>query len=129
MALTFSPGLAPARRLPSPSSRSSTSLRPRVGPGAAATYQRRRLVVLSSVVAVLAAGIVALGYGIADAGPDSPVTATSGRVVIVHSGDTLWTIARTVQPSGDPRALVARLERSRQRHGPLAVGERIALPG
>lgn len=58
------------------------------------------------------------------AGP-APVDA-SGPVVVVQQGDTLTSIARKLQPSGDIRALVERLAAA---HGPapLLAGERIDL--
>jgi hypothetical protein len=48
--------------------------------------------------------------------------------VVVHPGDTLWTIVTRLAPADDPRPLVDEL--SEARHGaPLQVGERIQLPG
>jgi hypothetical protein len=46
----------------------------------------------------------------------------------VQPGDTLWSIARSVQPAGDVRPLVHRLERAN--HGTrLRVGDRLLLNG
>jgi len=46
---------------------------------------------------------------------------------VVQPGDTLWTIARSLQPEGDIRPLVDDLAATR--HGrPLQPGERIELP-
>jgi hypothetical protein len=51
----------------------------------------------------------------------------TSRRVIVRPGDTLWSIARRVQPTGDLRPLVDKLDA--QRHGrALQVGETIVLP-
>jgi LysM repeat protein len=100
---------------------------------------RRRLVAVGVVVALL----VALGVLLGRAGgtPSLGTGETGQRVVegravplpvaskvyVVQSGDTLWRIARVLQPEGDVRPLVYQLERTR--HGaPLRVGERIALP-
>jgi hypothetical protein len=48
-------------------------------------------------------------------------------VWVVQPGDTLWAIARRVQPSGDIRPLVDAM--SAEVHGhPLQVGERLVLP-
>jgi hypothetical protein len=48
-------------------------------------------------------------------------------VWVVRPGDSLWSIAATVQPHGDIRPLVDRLVF--ETHGsPLFPGERIALP-
>lgn len=51
----------------------------------------------------------------------------AGQVYVVQPGETLWDIARRLQPSGDIRPLVDRLA---QAHGPgpLEIGERLALP-
>ncbi|MDQ3980451.1 MAG: LysM peptidoglycan-binding domain-containing protein, partial [Actinomycetota bacterium] len=63
--------------------------------------------------------------------PERPAPAASagrdGRVYVVQPGDTFWSIARRVDPTGDPRRLVDRLVAA---HGgpTLHVGERIPLP-
>jgi LysM repeat protein len=52
---------------------------------------------------------------------------STANVHIVQPGDTLWSIARRLQPEGDLRPLVDRLAMA---HGgaALQVGERIGLP-
>jgi LysM domain-containing protein len=58
------------------------------------------------------------------AGPMSPAAA---HVWIVEPGDTIWAIARHVQPSGDIRPLVDAL--SAEVHGqPLQIGQQLTLP-
>jgi LysM repeat protein len=48
-------------------------------------------------------------------------------VHVVVAGDSLWTIARALQPEGDVRPLVQQL--TELRHGrPLQLGEKIVLP-
>lgn len=116
-------------------------------------YWRRRLVVLVVVVGAFLAGgkaLEALGGGPLAAAevrsspssaavehPAPPADRTSAvRLVttpvrratyVVQSGDTLWTIARSLQPEGDIRPLVDDLAATR--HGrPLQPGERIELP-
>lgn len=46
---------------------------------------------------------------------------------VVRPGDTLWQIARALQPTGDVRPLVQRLAAGRA-GTPLLVGERLVLP-
>jgi hypothetical protein len=96
-------------------------------------YRRRRLVVgLLIAVLLLAAGAVLgrLGGGPLTAPESAPapaVAATPRLLHVVQPGDTLWVIARALQPTGDVRPLVERLQASR--HGQaLRVGETITLP-
>lgn len=58
-----------------------------------------------------------------------PAAASAGHVVthVVGPGDTLWSIARRVQPEGDVRPLVDGITRMRG-SGPLQVGEEITVP-
>ena len=106
----------------------------------AAAYRRRRLAALALVVgAVLLAraALVWLGGGPLTASEPAPprppaaVSAGADRAgapgYVVRPGDTLWTIARQLQPAGDVRPLVSRLSAARQ-GAPLEAGERITLP-
>lgn len=99
-------------------------------PRAEVVYRRRRLVAAVLTLSVLLGGRVAAD--LVDSGPlaaseqRQPVL-IGERVHIVQPGDTLWTIARSLQPTGDVRRMVDAL--AAQRHGAaLQVGERIALP-
>jgi hypothetical protein len=96
-------------------------------------YRRRRavaLLVFAGFVIALVTVLGRLGDGsVTVSGPSSgPVAQLVGSSVrVVAPGDTLWSIARQAQPSGDVRPLVEAL--SAARHGrPLQVGERISLP-
>ena len=100
-------------------------------PGAA-QFRRRRAVVVLVAVVLLGAGIGLGGLGGIPLSPPGP--APAGRIVpvaetsyVVGPGDTLWQIARALQPSGDVRPLVQRLAASRG-GAPLQVGERLVLP-
>jgi len=104
---------------------------------AARVYRRRRL-----AAAVLVTGAAALGaLGVGTAAEwlgGGPLTASepgisvsgaqlaSGATYVVGPGDTLWSIARRAQPTGDVRPLVQSLERSRG-GAPLRVGERLTF--
>ena len=106
--------------------------RPRVvgAPPAEVVYRRRRLVAAVLTLSVLLGGRAAADLAwsgpLAAPEPTQPVL-IGERVHIVQPGDTLWTIARSLQPTGDVRRLVDAL--AAQRHGAaLQVGERIALP-
>lgn len=113
----------------------------RVRPSAA-VYRRRRLAaaaVVATAVAAAALGLSALGGGsLTTSGVRSApavgveVETGSLRTVstmthVVAPGDTLWSIARSLQPEGDVRPLVDEMAASRGGR-PLQVGERIRLP-
>ncbi|MEY2417741.1 MAG: hypothetical protein QOG90_421 [Actinomycetota bacterium] len=101
-----------------------------------AVYRRRRIAVLLCAAAVIACGWMGL-HRLAGASGGGPLTAAGQPVsidatfashsrVIVQPGDTMWTLARRAQPTGDIRPLVASMEA--KRHGrPLQVGETIQI--
>ena len=106
----------------------------------AATYRRRRLVVAALFLGtLLTVGWVlgALGGGslAASEGGSSPardavvldLEPVSRSTYVVAPGDTLWSIARALQPEGDVRPVVDALAAARQGR-PLEVGETIVLP-
>jgi hypothetical protein len=92
-------------------------------------YWRRRVLVLAVLVLVVLAARAALG--VLGGGPLAAPGAPAGRsgpdaVYVVQTGDTWWSIARHLQPTGDVRALVDRLAAV---HGRAALqpGERLTL--
>jgi nucleoid-associated protein YgaU len=81
-----------------------------------AVYRRRRLAaaLLAALLVVVAwsaaTRVAALGGVPASAPERSPaVPAAASAEVLVRPGDTLWSIARRVQPEGDIRPLVRQL--------------------
>ncbi len=90
--------------------------------------------VLALLLVVVGAIIVGRG-GLADLAPAPPVTAASNpafsaaagssQVVTVRSGDTLWSIARRIRPTGDVRPLVDQLVASHP--AALQPGERLTI--
>jgi len=110
--------------------------RPRRSTVPPAVLLRRRLAVSAVLIVILAASVTAarvLAGLLGSAPPATPEQVPAVRVVtvshvthVVQPGDTLWQIARDVQPGGDVRTLVDRLTKAR--HGrPLQVGEVIAV--
>ena len=115
---------------------------------AAAVYRRRRVVALVLLAIALSSAALAgrAALQILGGGPLAAAevhrtssSAATPRVVeldaapvakatyVVRPGDTLWTIARRIQPAGDVRPLVDALASTR--HGrPLQPGERITMP-
>ena len=97
-----------------------------------AAFRRRRvtaLVLFAGLVLALVTTAARLG-GVPHVAsePTSPaVELVSRQVHVVQPGDTLWSIARAAQPTGDVRPLVQQLDDLR--HGaPLQVGERVEVP-
>ena len=76
---------------------------------------RRGAVVLAAALVVASAALVAVARAStpdAAAGPARPAGITTGaRVVVVHAGDTLWSLAGRLWPDRDPRAAVELLMR------------------
>jgi hypothetical protein len=97
----------------------------------AATCRRRRLATLLAALAVIAVIAIAAARAVAAFGaqpasrlerrPDPPA------MVVAQPGDTLWSIARTLQPAGDVRALVDELVELNG-GASLAIGQRVLVP-
>lgn len=136
-ALQLAPRRQPTTVPPGPGSPARPALRVLEGGRAPArmarraTYRRRRLVALALVL-LLAGTLVVLANAVvartAGGGTPSSVAGTSSPAVhVVQPGDTLWSIARTIDPEGDVRLTVDRLV-DRNGGAPLVVGQRLELP-
>jgi len=95
-------------------------------------YRRRRLVAALVVLLLVVAGTAAVLAVVGAVTPrpvaQAPAPPVAGEaVVLVRPGDTLWSIARRLQPEGDVRPLVDRLA-ARAGGGPLQPGQRLAVP-
>jgi LysM repeat protein len=85
--------------------------------------RRRRITVLlgASVLAAVVTGPVAHAFS----GPSRAVV----RHYVVRPGDTLWSIAHTVQPGADPRVVIDQIQRANTLAGASIVpGVRLAVP-
>jgi hypothetical protein len=101
------------------------------------TYRRRRLaVLLAAIAAVLLApmaasrAVAAIRDVPASVPERRPAPAPSGPEdvgYLVQPGDTLWSIARRLQPKGDVRALVHQLVDANG-GADLQVGQWVVLP-
>ena len=95
------------------------------------TYVRRRRTVAvlgTALVAVLmsplAAGAVRRGEPSAPAAQQVPA-----QVVVVQSGDTLWSIAQRVRPGYDPRVVTGEIAAANGvQPGALTVGSSLVVP-
>ncbi|SDP40653.1 LysM domain-containing protein [Klenkia soli] len=99
-----------------------------VGP-ARLRLTRRGRVVLSGLGVVAALGVAAV-VGPALGGAGDPALELAGRSsVVVHSGDTLWSIAESVAPDVDPRGVVDALrEANGLEDTRLVPGQVLVLP-
>ena len=98
----------------------------RVGPG---VYARRRAAAVLLLVGVaLAVRLVlgALGGGPLTA-PEPVHVPVAATTYVVQPGDTLWSVARRLDPRGDVRITVARLADANGGTS-LQVGQRLHLP-
>jgi hypothetical protein len=94
------------------------------------TLRARRLAVVIAALVLLAIGglvLRAAGGLLTHEPPAAPAKSpTPGAAYVVQPGDTVWSLARRLQPNGDVRPVVDRLVAA---HGgtTLAVGEVIRL--
>ena len=82
------------------------------------------------MLAFVAIGLSMAGISVAAAAasarPMAPAVLAPARRYVVAPGDSLWSIARSLQPQGDVRPLVHRME---QAYGVnLQVGSVLTLP-
>ena len=97
-------------------------------------YRRRRLVALVVALLVVVPAVLGAAWALGAAAqavtvgpaPVPAVASTAGPVLVVQSGDTLTSIARRLQPTGDIGPLIDRLQAL---HGPtpLLAGDRLPL--
>ena len=89
--------------------------------------------VAAMIATVVVAALLALGIGggafsaLVPAPGDAAATASGGRVVVVEPGDSVWSIARSVQPEGDVRPLVHRIIQANG-GSPLQPGQQLVVP-
>ena len=103
-----------------------------------ATSWRRRIVCMTLLLGLLWVMSSAAGFVNGDRSVERPQaqtliesaageSLTAGQVVIVKPGDTLWSIARKMQPTGDVRPLVDRIATLNNGYG-LIAGQALLLP-
>ena len=88
-----------------------------------ATFRRRRRTVGAVVVFALASGLITTN---AFASNPAEADQVVPRTVVVESGDTIWSIARSIAPTGGIADLVAELIRLNGTH--LEPGQVVRIP-
>jgi hypothetical protein len=71
----------------------------------ASVFWRRRLIAAALGLGIALAGVRA-GSALGGSTTSSPERSPQVVNVVVHPGDTLWTIAQRISPGSDPRRLV-----------------------
>jgi nucleoid-associated protein YgaU len=106
-----------------------------VRPGlAVASPPRLRLtprgrVLVAVLVLALAVGVVAVAGALLGGGAGGRLHLVGESRVVVHSGDTLWSIASTVAGDDDIRPVIARIQQVNGLHGTTLVpGQVLRLP-
>ena len=94
-------------------------------------YRRRRAAALALAVTFVVVVALVLPVVLRPLAPGSPAPApvpAGAPTVVVQPGDTLWTIARDLQPEGDVRPLVDRLA-ALNGGAALRAGQDLVVPG
>ena len=87
--------------------------------------RRGRLVVVGFALA-LVASLSVFGRGVGTAEAADPAAA---RVVVVQPGETLWSIARDLDPSADPRSVIEALKSVNHLKGQVVLpGQALTVP-
>jgi LysM repeat protein len=91
------------------------------------TYVRRRRTVAVVATALIAVLLSPLAAGAVRRG-EAPAPAAQ-QVVVVRSGDTLWSIARRIRPGDDPRVVASLIASANGVDaGSLTVGASLVVP-
>lgn len=89
--------------------------------------RRGRLALAALAAGALSIMVVLSGQITADAGSQTAGPATS--VVVVQSGDSLWSIAQEVAPAADPRETIARIrDLNGMRSATVIPGQSVVVP-
>ncbi|MCU1498483.1 MAG: hypothetical protein JWM47_2436 [Acidimicrobiales bacterium] len=99
--------------------------RPLVSPASVLTFVAIAVLVMVAFVAI-GRGAFSTWATTPPSGAAAPA-ATAGQTVIVRQGDTLWSIARRLRPTGDIRPVVDQLAAANGGTA-IAPGDRLVVP-
>lgn len=90
---------------------------------------RRVLLALAALPLAAGIGLAAISGGSAIASGDSAAAAMDFETVTVMPGDTLWSIAESLELSVDPRTVISDIQRLNVLGtGSLQIGQQLAIP-
>ena len=95
-------------------------------PAPAPVHLTRRGVVASWVVAAVSIAIAAFGF-VQGLQPSSP-SVVGSQSVVVQPGQTLWEVAKAVNPGVDPRVTLAAIDDMQPGGSALGPGARVSVP-
>ncbi|WP_081863784.1 LysM peptidoglycan-binding domain-containing protein [Mycetocola saprophilus] len=91
--------------------------------------RRGRIVITTLVALPLVIALLVVGLSAGGAVASSTPSDASFHYVTVESGDTLWQLAVSLDPSADPRDVIAEIRDLNQLQGSgLEAGQRLAIP-
>ncbi|GAA1568748.1 LysM peptidoglycan-binding domain-containing protein [Leucobacter aridicollis] len=111
--------------------RAAQSARPAAAPKTRLRLTRRGRAVFGGLATVLIAGALGVAASFAAPGAIANGAASSQEFpyVVAQSGDSLWSIASALEPTADPRDVVAEIQRLNQiQASDLQAGDAIAVP-
>jgi len=95
-------------------------------PAAPLKLTRRGRMVVAGFALALVASLSVFGRGVGTAEAVDPAAA---RVVVVQPGQTLWSIARDLDPAADPRSVIAALKSVNHLKGQVVLpGQALTVP-
>lgn len=91
--------------------------------------RRGRIVITTLVALPLVIALLVVGLSAGGAVASSTPSDASFHYVTVESGDTLWQLAVSLDPTADPRDVIAEIRDLNQLQGSgLEAGQRLAIP-
>lgn len=93
------------------------------------TRRGRAVITLLVAALIFAAIAIAATFGATRAVASNDATAADFGYVVVQPGDSLWSVATELDPSSDPRDVIAEIIRLNQLDGSgVQAGEALAVP-
>ncbi len=96
--------------------------------GAVRLTRRGRVVLLLAMVTLALVAFIVGRVGSSSAATEAP-RHTAYASTTVHSGETLWSVAKRVAPGHDPREVIAQIQHlNHLRGGAVQAGQQLLLP-